>query len=173
MPQKKRTRAAAEAAPTAAAALAVTPKAAPKPKPQRERFPPRVFTDDEWKEMLEGYHKLPKSGWDSILPGTQIRAERLDGKKLSGGYVDRLWVDTKKANELTLTVRSRVGTIRFNLGTAALKNVWVQGAAATNIVAISDAVTSISSLEKRVRDLESDLERMKILLGKVISKVRG
>ena len=82
-------------------------------------------------------------------------------------------MNTKNANELTFTVRSRVGTIRFNLGTDALKDVWVQGAASTNIVAIADAVTSISSLEKRVRGLESDLERMKILLGKVISKVRG
>lgn len=61
----------------------------------RKQFKETTYTDDEQKEMLNGYVEIPEDLWPLVRYGSQMRYVTKEGKFRVGGYVARNPFDTK------------------------------------------------------------------------------
>lgn len=61
-----------------------------------KKYPSTKYSNDEIKELLDGYNEVPRSAWGQIPVGSHIRYFKTDGKFVRGGFVINHWAKDGK-----------------------------------------------------------------------------
>jgi hypothetical protein len=158
--KKKRTKKRREAAEEAAEEPPAPEARAPRGKKAYER---KIFSDDERRNLLNGYAELPREQWEKLGAPVYIRVEKTDGRFMRGGQVVRVFQNDDEAAkrvELRAALTGRTFTFLFS----DLAKVWAKGA-----LPDKNPAEEIAELRQRVAKLEIDLNR----LVRVVAKVRA
>jgi hypothetical protein len=159
---------------------AKTPKARPKvangaaaaPAPRvYAKHAPRIYNEADWKVMTDGYTLVPRAEWAEIGKGAHLRLEKVGGKQLRGGRLERVTADRNSPGKRVLVVRP-VGPDGRTFGNgmtfafAVLEKVWSKHEP-VEVVASADMSFEIAALKRRLAASETMLERVLGILEKM------
>lgn len=129
------------------------------------KYAPRIFSKKEQEEMLVGYRVVPKNEWTTLTRGIHIRLEKIGGKFLRGGWVERVLQEIgTNASRIELT--TGINHVKFTMEFKNIQKIWAKG-----VPVISMEALTIANITARVAQLEEQQMRTQNILKKLIERI--
>lgn len=153
----------------AADAAAGAPAGAPAAPRGPRKYPAVVFTAEQRREMLVGYRAVPRKDWTGLEKGWHVRVEKVDGKFLRGGWIERVVREVDTGEHVMELTAGR--SIRFSLRFSDLRAVWAKGEPVVSAAA-AEADDRMATLRHMLEELKEKQERTQQILAKIVSRLK-
>lgn len=131
-------------------------------------YPKKIYTEEEIKEKLEGYIKVPRSQYQNLRHNNHIRYFKIDGSFNGGGFVNMPFVEGKKEDKGYMQLKSNL----FNSKKGLVWMVDYDNVKELYVQTSPDLKFFKKELEKRDQDVKEGFEKIAMHLKKIYSRIK-